>query len=167
LTDNERNVLELIAQGHDAKSIARMLTLSTQTVYERLRRVGIKLNAANSREAARIFFSTEQNPDEKLVDQRFVLSDVAFSAALQGQPELLSEIDAFAAAQGTKPTYKAASNFVLPESHLPLRGEGERVVQLSKAERLRAIGELTAKFSVAFAAICLAALVLNTLLARG
>lgn len=59
LTEKEKQTLRLIVRGHDAKSIARHLSLSVHTVNERLRDARRKLEVSSSREAARLLFETE------------------------------------------------------------------------------------------------------------
>jgi DNA-binding CsgD family transcriptional regulator len=62
LTDREREVLRLLANGHDIKSIARELSISTSAVTDRLRHARRKLGVSTSREAARIFANSESGP---------------------------------------------------------------------------------------------------------
>ena len=66
LTAKERQALRLLAQGHDAKSIARHLGLSVHTINERLRDARRKLGTGSSREAARLLMAAEA--PEKSVD---------------------------------------------------------------------------------------------------
>jgi DNA-binding CsgD family transcriptional regulator len=66
LTTKERQALRLLAQGHDAKSIARDLGLSVHTINERLRDARRKLGTGSSREAARLLIAAEA--PEKSVD---------------------------------------------------------------------------------------------------
>ncbi len=56
LSDREREVLGLLLQGHEIKSIAAMLGFSVHAVNERLRDARRKLGASSSREAARRYF---------------------------------------------------------------------------------------------------------------
>ena len=59
LLDREKDVLRLLLVGHDAKSIARHLDLSTHVVNERLRDARRKLGVGSSREAARLLALAE------------------------------------------------------------------------------------------------------------
>lgn len=166
LTPKELEALALIAQGHDAKSAARELAVSPHTIYERLRRAREKLGSSNSREAARLMFGQDTSSNEKFVTENLVLSDA--------QP-----ISAFATLPGTRATqghdadpvqsrsYKASSFWSDPRARLPLRVPGERDIRLPKIERLRLIGELSSRLALAFVAICLAAMILSTMLQRG
>lgn len=59
LTDKEKETLRLVVRGHDAKSMARQLSLSVHTINERLRAARRKLEVTSSREAARLVFEYE------------------------------------------------------------------------------------------------------------
>lgn len=67
LTEREREVLRLLMRGHDVKSIARELSISTSAVNERLRSARLKLGVTSSREAARML-SAHEGPHEFPVD---------------------------------------------------------------------------------------------------
>jgi DNA-binding CsgD family transcriptional regulator len=69
LTEREREVLRLLLRGHDIKSIARELSISTTAANERLRAARQKLGVSSSREAARIL-AAEENHDSS-VDRQF------------------------------------------------------------------------------------------------
>lgn len=165
LTVKELESLALIAQGHDAKSAARELGVSTHTVYERLRRAREKVGASNSREAARFIFANARNTDENFVVQKLALSDgVAFDAfglssganeAVHTEPNL-----------GDKADYSALSFMFRPGGPLPMRAPGERDIGVTKIERLRLIGDLSVRLAMVFAAICLAAMIVSTILQR-
>ena len=60
LTEKEKEVLRLIARGHDAKSMARHLGLSVHTINERLRFARRKMGVTSSREAARVLQGQEE-----------------------------------------------------------------------------------------------------------
>jgi DNA-binding CsgD family transcriptional regulator len=165
LTPKEIEALALIAQGHDAKSAARELSVSAQTIYERLRRAREKLGASNSRAAARQLFSGNSTDNEKSLTEFLVLSDARIADADFTQPgapvvELKSRETGEATCQNQLPTWVAWPDY------LPLRSPGERDVRATKVERLRLIGELSARLAMAFVAICLAAMVLSTILRR-
>lgn len=59
LSEREREVLRLLLQGHDAKSIARDQGLSLHTVNERLRASRRKLGVSSSLEAPRLLGADE------------------------------------------------------------------------------------------------------------
>ena len=67
LSDREKAVLRLLAQGFDAKSAALELGLSVHTVNERLRSARRKLQVTSSREAARLLFGSERRDPKNLV----------------------------------------------------------------------------------------------------
>lgn len=68
LTAKEKEALRLLGQGHDAKSIARLLRLSVHTIHERLRDARRKLGTSSSREAARLLRDREFEGPENLGD---------------------------------------------------------------------------------------------------
>lgn len=72
LTEREKEVLRLLASGHDAKSVAQVLELSVHTVNEYLRTARRKLDAPSSRAAARAFSSFEDEISKKLGDHEFL-----------------------------------------------------------------------------------------------
>lgn len=166
LTPKELEALALIAQGHDAKSAARELAVSPHTIYERLRRAREKLGSNNSREAARLMFGQDTSRNEKFVTENLVLSDA-------------HPISAFATLPGTRATqgreagsdqsrsYKASSFWSGSKARLPLRVPGERDIRVTRIERLRLIGDLSSRLALAFVAICLASMILSTILHRG
>jgi DNA-binding CsgD family transcriptional regulator len=73
LSEREREVLRLLAQGHDAKSSAAFLEISGHAVNERLREARRKLGVTSSREAARLLIAFEGSDAtyKKLVDEKF------------------------------------------------------------------------------------------------
>jgi len=165
LTAKELESLALIAQGHDAKSAARELGVSPHTVYERLRRAREKVGAGNSREAARFVFANAGNTDENFVVQKLALSDaVAFDAfdVASGANEAMLTGSKLGDATG----YSALSFMLRPDGPLPMRAPGVRDIGATKIERLRLIGELSVRLAMVFAAICLAAMIVSTILER-
>lgn len=64
LTEAERAVLRLLGQGHDTKSSATTLGISTHAVNERLREARRKLEVTSSREAARVLLAAEGGVQE-------------------------------------------------------------------------------------------------------
>jgi DNA-binding CsgD family transcriptional regulator len=165
LTPIELEVLALIAQGHDAKSAARHLSVSTHTIYERLRRAREKVGANNSREAARLVFNRDGRSNEKFVPEKLVLSDAYAIGAFAELPGARAVEDLSSEPVEAMP-YRAFSSWADPKAYLPLRAPGERDFSASKVERLRLIGELSARLAMAFVAVCLAAMVVSTILQR-
>jgi len=164
LTAKELEALALIAQGHDAKSASRVLEVSPQTVYERLRRAREELGASNSREAARAFFGNVDERDEYLVAQKFVVSDAALHGAFASSS---GSEDGQAGLADAEATTKVGSRCSGHYASLPLRSLDERVVHVGKSDRLRMIGELSMRLAVVFAAVCLTAMIVSTILQRG
>ena len=81
LTDKEKETLRLMVRGHDAKSMARELSLSVHTINERLRASRRKLGVTSSREAARLLLENEQGVAEKFVDD--ALGDAPQASLIQ------------------------------------------------------------------------------------
>jgi DNA-binding CsgD family transcriptional regulator len=165
LTPKELEALALIAQGHDAKSAARELSVSAHTIYERLRRAREKLGASNSRAAARLMFGSDSQTNEKFVSENLVLSDVHATRAFADLPGA-PLVNGRNPESGLEKPYKGSSYWFEPSTYLPLRTPGERDIRATKIERLRLIGDLSARLALAFVAICLAAMILSTLLQR-
>ncbi|HEV2815838.1 MAG TPA: DUF4019 domain-containing protein [Allosphingosinicella sp.] len=81
LTEKEKQTLRLLLAGHDAKSMARHLSLSVHTINERLRDARRKLSAGSSKEAARLLLDAEAAPPDSLADKR--LGDAASAPGRQ------------------------------------------------------------------------------------
>ena len=71
LSDREKEVLRLLAGGHEAKSVAQTLGLSVHTVNEYLRTARRKLDAPNSRSAARQLAAFEEANPQKITTPEF------------------------------------------------------------------------------------------------
>lgn len=71
LSGREVEVLRLLLAGHDAKSVARLLSLSVHTVNDRLRNARRKLGVSSSREAARLLAQKEQQRHDFFAPERF------------------------------------------------------------------------------------------------
>jgi DNA-binding CsgD family transcriptional regulator len=69
LTEQEKDLLKLLAQGHTAKSIALSTGLTESSVNERLRSARRKTGAPSSRELARIVATTDDEPYRKNGDK--------------------------------------------------------------------------------------------------
>lgn len=70
LTEKEKETLRLLLDGHDAKSMARHLSLSVHTINERLRDARRKLAVTSSKEAARVLRQME-NMSPELIGNKF------------------------------------------------------------------------------------------------
>ena len=71
LSEGEREILQLLGEGHTAKSIAQRTRRSVSSVNEHLRRARRKTGANSSRELARLL------RDENFVDEKFGLPPTA------------------------------------------------------------------------------------------
>lgn len=71
LSDHERDLLTLLAQGHTAKTIARSRSLSVNTVNEHLRSARRKTDASSSRELARLLVAAAEAPLQENCDKQF------------------------------------------------------------------------------------------------
>lgn len=71
LTEQERSLLRLLAQGHTAKTIANSEGLSVNIVNERLRSARRKTGAVSSRELARLVGKEEQRLPPEYRDKLF------------------------------------------------------------------------------------------------
>lgn len=84
LTEREKDVLRLLARGHDAKSAAAALGLSVHTVNERLRDARGKLGVTSSREAARVLSDAERT--QETCAKSFRVGELASATAERGTP---------------------------------------------------------------------------------
>lgn len=69
LSEKEKETLRLILRGHDAKSMARELSLSVHTINDRLRAARRKLGVTSSKEAARLVHEREGETRQFLADK--------------------------------------------------------------------------------------------------
>lgn len=70
LTEREKEALRLFGRGHDAKSAARVLKVSVNSINERLREARRKLEVSTSREAARVLLETEAGSAQEAWDKK-------------------------------------------------------------------------------------------------
>lgn len=71
LSNRERDLLILLAQGHTAKSIASVRGLSVNVVNEQLRSARRKTGAMSSRELARVVVAQAEAHTQETCDQKF------------------------------------------------------------------------------------------------
>lgn len=71
LSDRERDILTLLAQGHTAKTIARSRSLSANVVNEHLRSARRKTGASSSRELARLVLGETPVQSQEVRDNLF------------------------------------------------------------------------------------------------
>jgi hypothetical protein len=77
-------VLRLLARGHDIKSVARELSISTTAANERLRSARRKLGVSSSREAGRLLAAAEGDHSFS-VDRQFGLPNAASHSQHRGR----------------------------------------------------------------------------------
>lgn len=70
LTPRQKEILRLLLNGYDAKSVSRELGISVHTVTEHLREARRHLGVSSSREAARILRQAESGPPDKMGPSR-------------------------------------------------------------------------------------------------
>lgn len=87
LTDQERHLLKLLAQGHTAKTIANAEGLSINVVNERLRSARRKTGAVSSRELARLIGGNDDPASQENKNKFFGVEGTPLSDQLaQGRP---------------------------------------------------------------------------------
>lgn len=84
LSEKEKETLRLILRGHDAKSMARELSLSVHTINDRLRAARSKLGVTSSKEAARVVYEREDRARQFLADK--YLGDATGNAGADPSP---------------------------------------------------------------------------------
>lgn len=87
LTEKEKETLRLMVRGHDAKSMARELSLSVHTTNDRLRAARRKLGVTSSREAARLAFEREGGTPKNLADKELGSAGQGGAADNHREPE--------------------------------------------------------------------------------
>lgn len=88
LSDRERDILTLLAQGHTAKTIARSRSLSANVVNEHLRSARRKTGASSSRELARLVVGETPVPSQQVRDNLFGIESPAVPDHRRLQPGL-------------------------------------------------------------------------------
>lgn len=88
LTEKEKETLRLLVDGHDAKSMARLLGLSVHTINERLRDARRKMSASSSREAARQLREIERQDPQFSADR-----NLGAAAAATDMEELRAPVE--------------------------------------------------------------------------
>ena len=86
LTDREKDILRLLARGHDAKSAASALEVSVNSINERLREARRKLGTTSSREAARILMEAEGGSSQEIRDEKMGLDEQPAEVANDARP---------------------------------------------------------------------------------
>lgn len=166
LNAREREVLHLLLRGYDAKSTAQLLDITSNIVNERLRSARRKLGVTSSKEAARLLQEFDESAPKQFVPKNIGIVPPPTLHAFSSLPDQQA---AQPAANVVRE--KAASFNVLPANFspafkAPYRGQGEARNNLSKIDRIKVISDLTVRLAAAFVFICLAVILINTLVDR-
>lgn len=164
LNEKEHEILSLLLQGYSVKTAARMLDVSANTLNERLRSARRKLGVASSREAALLLRDDPAHSHKSPVTNEFgmgfsssprAVSALPVSTGAEGQEAELATVQA---------AYMPLASVWIPGSGLPLRQKEMRDNELGRSGRLRAFRETTLALATSFALICLAFILISTLL---
>lgn len=162
LNKKEKEALRLLLLGHDAKTAALEIGVTPNVINERLRSARQKLQVTSSKAAARMLADHEGFEPKFFVSKNIGIAPKPRSDAiypLPGQqataPETVRE------AQSAYQSYAAFSNPILS---VPFRKQGELGNDLSKGARIWAIADLSVKLAFAFAFVCLAAMLVSSLI---
>ncbi|WP_430415388.1 helix-turn-helix transcriptional regulator [Parasphingorhabdus sp.] len=159
LNENEKESLRLVIRGFDAKASASELDVTPNIINGRLRSARKKLAVTSSKQAARLLAEHEGSAPNFLVSKKIGIVSKPVSNAIHPLPDQnrVREMQ-----QSYQPELPASSPFL----SVPFRKQGERGNDLSKSGTLRAIADLSVKLAFAFAFVCLAAVLVSTLISR-
>ena len=162
LNENEKEALRLLLLGHDAKTAAQEIRVTPNVINERLRSARQKLQVTSSKAAARMLAEHEGYEPKFLVPKNIGIAPKLASDAiypLPGQqaasPDRVREVQS---------AYQSYATFSTPLLSVPFRKQGELGNDLDKGARIWAIADLTVKLAFAFAFVCLAAMVVSSLI---
>jgi DNA-binding CsgD family transcriptional regulator len=165
LNEKEKEALQLLLQGHDAKTAARAIDVTPNVINERLRSARQKLQVTSSKAAARMLAEHEGYDPKNFVAKNIGIAPGPKSPAvypLPGQqatsPDRVREVQS---------AYRSYATFPNPLLSVPFRKQGELGNDLSKGARIWAIADLAVKLAFAFAFVCLAAMVVSRLISPG
>lgn len=162
LNEKEKEVLNLLLLGHDAKTAAQEVGVTPNVINERLRSARQKLQVTSSKAAARMLAEQEGLPPKFFVPKNIGIVHKPHSNAVYPLPgQQAASPDRVREVQAAYQSYSAFSNSLLS---VPLRKQGETGNDLSKEARIWAIADLSVKLAFAFAFVCLAAMVVSRLL---
>jgi len=167
LQEKEKVALRLVLRGFDAKAAAREIDVTPNVVIERLRSARQKLGVTSSKEAARLLAEHEGIAPNFLVSKKIGIVPPAKNNAINplpdhqatasGSPNVVREMQA---------VFQPYSPFSNSSLSVPFRKQGEPGNGLSKSTRFLVIADLTVKLAFAFAFVCLAAILVSTLINR-
>lgn len=164
LNENEKEALHLLLLGHDAKTAAQEIEVTSNVINERLRSARQKLQVTSSKAAARILAEHEGIAPKFFVPKKIGIVPIPKSDAiypLPGQQAASPDRDSVREMQSTYQSYATLSS---PLLSVPLRKQGELGNDLSKGARIWAIADLSVKLAFAFAFVCLAAILVSKLI---
>lgn len=166
LQEKEKAALRLLIRGYDAKSAARHIGVTPNVINERLRSARQKLSVTSSKEAARLLAENEDIAPNFFVPKEIGIVPTPKNTAINPLPDKQVAMSDDNSVREMQATYETYSSFPKPLSSVPFRKQGELGNDLGKTTRLKAIGDLTVKLAATFAFICLAAMLVSTLISR-
>ncbi len=170
LSEKEKVVLRLLLRGYDAKTAAYELDITPNSLNERLRAVRKKLKVTSSREAARIFAESEKNGPKNFGYKEFGIAEKPESPPVHVLSDEQTQIGHDTKMPSSLREMQAPYEFAPTNRSMvwsvPFLRQGDVGNELSKRERLKAIADLTTKLATTFALICLAAVLISTLISR-
>lgn len=164
LNENEKQALRLLLQGHNAKTAAQEVAVTPNVINERLRSARQKLQVTSSRAAARMLAEHEGLAPKFVVPKEIGIVPEAKSGPvypLPGQQAASPDQDRVREMQAA---YQSHAPFPSPTLSVPFRRQGELDNGLSRGARIWAIADLSVKLAFAFAFVCLAAMLLSSLI---
>lgn len=162
ITHSERVVLELLAQGYDIKACATELGISDHAVGERLRGARRKLGVTSSRQAARLLRASRSYRKHGDAFQGVAEDRDAAASSLLPDRRAPLERDAVFHAEIREYQLSYEASFAPTRiPYVPVRQKGAGGNDLSRMERLQAIGDLSIKLAAVAALLCLLALAVN------
>ncbi|MEO9468408.1 helix-turn-helix transcriptional regulator [Parasphingorhabdus sp.] len=170
LTEKEKVVLRLLLRGYDAKTAAYELDITPNSVNERLRSTRRKLGVTSSREAARLFAASDSEDPKFFGYKEIGIAETPDSPPIHALSEQQAKIGQDDNMPSTLREMQTPYEFApLNRSmawSIPFLRQGDVGNDLSKRERIKAIADITAKLATTFALICLAAVLISTLISR-
>ncbi|MEE9432968.1 MAG: hypothetical protein V3V15_01860 [Sphingorhabdus sp.] len=166
LMEKERAALRLVLCGFDAKAAAREINVTPNVIVERLRSARQKLGVTSSKEAARLLAQHEGIAPNFLVSKKIGIVSPPKTIAINPLPDRQAATSDQNVVREIQATYQSYSSFSNPLVSVPFRKQGEVGNDLSKSARFWAIADLTVKLAFAFAFVCLAAILVSTLINR-
>ncbi len=166
LREKEKVALRLILRGFDAKTAAREINVTPNVINEHLRNARQKLGVTNSKEAARLLGDAEDITPKFFVPKEIGIVPEPKHTAVNPLPDPQAASSDQNMVREMQTAYQPFASSRSQIWSVPFRKEGELGNDLGKADRVKAIVDLTVKLASAFAFICLAAILVSTLISR-